>query len=69
MTKIQRLEKRIAADDRVFQSIEKILDGLRSGAFGESSYPKAAGAIEAVLEGAEFSKPGKSCPMRSAGNA
>jgi hypothetical protein len=58
MTHLQRLEARIEADDRVFQDINKILEDLRSGALGEFAYTRAAGAIEAALEGAEFEQEG-----------
>jgi hypothetical protein len=57
MTKIQRLEKQIEADARIFREITQALEGLRSGALGEHAYPRAVGAIEAAMERAEFGQP------------
>jgi hypothetical protein len=54
MTKLQKLEQRIAADNRIFQDIKRILEGLENGGLGEFAYPKATGAIEAILERAKF---------------
>jgi hypothetical protein len=44
MTKIQRLEKQVEADARIFREITQALEGLRSGALGEYSYPRATRA-------------------------
>jgi hypothetical protein len=54
MTKIQRLERKVEAADRVFKDIHKILKGLENGETEEYAYARATGKIQAVLEREDF---------------